>query len=95
MLVVGAGLTIVPLTAVLLRQAPAAHVGAASSLNQNAQQFGVVVGLAVLTMVFGTVRATLDEGEAIRTALSFAIVFPLAALLLFAVWGRRVSSLSP
>jgi hypothetical protein len=87
---VGAGLTIAPLTAVLLNQAPAGQVGAASSLNQGMQQLGGAVGLAVLTTVFGSAGGGTDEAQGISTALTFAAVFPLTALILFAGWARRV-----
>jgi EmrB/QacA subfamily drug resistance transporter len=87
---VGAGLTIAPLTAVLLNQAPAGQVGAASSLNQGMQQLGGAVGLAVLTTVFGSAGGGIDEAQGISTALTFAAVFPLTALILFAGWARRI-----
>lgn len=88
---IGAGLTIAPLTAVLLNQAPADQVGAASSLNQSMQQLGGAVGLAVLTTVFGSTGAG-DEAQGITTALTFAVVFPLTALVLFGGWARRTGS---
>lgn len=87
----GAGLTVAPLTAVIMHNAPREHVGAASSLNQAMQQLGGAVGLAVLSTVFANTAATAGAATGISTALTVAIVFPLAGLLLFAVWARRVN----
>lgn len=86
----GAGLTIAPLTAVIMHQAPAGHLGAAASLNQGMQQLGGALGLAVLTTIFGSTAAATDEATAITTALLLAVAFPLLALTLFATWARRI-----
>jgi len=86
----GAGLTIAPLTAVLLDQAPARQVGAASSLNQGMQQLGGAMGLAVLTTVYGSVGAATGEANGIQAALTVAAAFPLIALILFATSARRI-----
>lgn len=82
----GAGLTIAPLTTVILHQAPAGHVGAASGLNQGMQQLGGAFGLAVLTTVSGAGNA-----GGMTAALLVAVTFPLVALVLFATWARRTS----
>lgn len=87
----GAGLTIAPLTAVIMHQAPAGHLGAASSLNQGMQQLGGALGLAVLTTIFGSAANPADEATAITTALLLAVAFPLLALTLFATWARRIT----
>jgi hypothetical protein len=47
------------------------------------------MGLAVLTTVFGSAGGGADEAQGISTALTFAAVFPLTALILFACWARR------
>ncbi|SEF38081.1 hypothetical protein SAMN05421837_11832 [Amycolatopsis pretoriensis] len=52
MLGLGAGLTVAPLTSVLLALGPAEQLSAASSPNQSVHQLGGAVGLAALTMVF-------------------------------------------
>jgi EmrB/QacA subfamily drug resistance transporter len=87
----GAGLTIAPLTAVIMNQAPAAHVGAAASLNQGMQQLGGALGLAVLTTVFAGVSLTGGVARGMTTALLVAVAFPTVALVLFATWGRRTT----
>lgn len=87
----GAGLTVAPLTAVIMHNAPREHVGAASSLNQAMQQLGGAVGLAVLSTVFANTAGTAGTATGISTALTVAILFPLAGLLLFAVWARRIT----
>ncbi|MHA6615742.1 MFS transporter [Pseudonocardia sp. DLS-67] len=88
----GAGLTIAPLTAVVMHNAPRAHLGAASSLNQAMQQLGGSVGLAVLSTVFAGTAGASGPAAGISTALTVAAAFPLLALLLFAVWARRIVS---
>ncbi|MFI7611114.1 MFS transporter [Nonomuraea terrae] len=85
----GAGLTVAPLTAVIMHQAPPDQVGAASSLNQSMQQLGGALGLAVMTTVYGSVQG---EAGAIGAALTAGIVFPLLALILFATWARPTHS---
>jgi MFS family permease len=87
----GAGLTIAPLTAVILHQAPAGLLGAASSLNLGMQQLGGAVGLAVLTTIFGSISSTAGEVDGITTALLCAVAFPALALILFATWARRTT----
>ncbi|MGP3960981.1 MFS transporter [Nonomuraea sp. 3N208] len=89
----GAGLTVAPLTAVIMHQAPAAHLGAASSLNQAMQQLGGALGLAVMTTVYGSAAAGgAGEAGAIATALTAGVVFPLLALTLFATWARPTTT---
>jgi predicted MFS family arabinose efflux permease len=88
----GAGLTVGPLTAVIMHNAPPEHVGAASSLNQAMQQLGGATGLAVLSTVFANTAAGSGAATGISTALTLAIVFPLLALLLFAVWARPITN---
>lgn len=87
----GAGLTIAPLTAVIMHQAPADHVGTAASLNQGMQQLGGALGLAVLTTVFASLSPTAGTPAAMTTALLVAVAFPALALLLFGTWARRTS----
>ncbi len=87
----GAGLTVAPLTAVIMHNAPREHVGAASGLNQAMQQLGGAVGLAALSTVFADTAATADTATGISAALTVAVLFPLAGLLLFAVWARRIT----
>lgn len=86
----GAGLTIAPLTAVTMHNAPREHLGAASGLNQAMQQLGGAVGLAVLSTVFADTAGASGTATGISTALTVATTFPLLALLLFAVWARRI-----
>jgi MFS family permease len=88
----GAGLTVAPLTAVIMHNAPREHLGAASSLNQAMQQLGGAVGLAVLSTVFAETAGASGAATGISTALTVAIAFPLLALLLFAVWARRIAA---
>jgi EmrB/QacA subfamily drug resistance transporter len=88
----GAGLTIAPLTAVIMHNAPREHLGAASSLNQAMQQLGGAVGLAVLSTVFADTACASGTATGISTALTVATAFPLLALLLFAVWARRITA---
>jgi EmrB/QacA subfamily drug resistance transporter len=88
----GAGLTVAPLTAVIMHNAPREHLGAASSLNQAMQQLGGAVGLAVLSTVFADTAGASGAATGIATALTAAIAFPLLALLLFAGWARRVAT---
>lgn len=90
----GAGLTVGPLTTVIMHNAPPEHIGAASSLNQAMQQLGGATGLAVLSTVFAGTAATSGDATGISTALTLAIVFPLLALLLFAVWARPSATTS-
>jgi EmrB/QacA subfamily drug resistance transporter len=85
----GAGLTIAPLTGVLLGRAPAEHLGAAASLNQGMQQLGGALGLAVLTTVFSGVDQAGGEARGITTALLVAAIFPAMAFALFVTWARR------
>jgi EmrB/QacA subfamily drug resistance transporter len=88
----GAGLTIAPLTAVIMHSAPREHVGAASSLNQAMQQLGGAAGLAVLSTVFAGTAAGAGTAIGISTALTVATAFPLLALVLFAVWARPTAA---
>jgi EmrB/QacA subfamily drug resistance transporter len=88
----GAGLTVAPLTAVIMHNAPRDHVGAASSLNQAMQQLGGAVGLAVLSTVFADTAGGSGAAIGIATALTVATAFPLLALLLFAIWARRIAA---
>lgn len=88
----GAGLTIAPLTAVIMHGAPREHVGAASSLNQAMQQLGGAAGLAVLSTVFAGTSAGSGTAIGISTALTVATAFPLLALVLFAVWARPTAA---
>ncbi|MBE1878781.1 MFS transporter [Myceligenerans pegani] len=88
---VGAGLTVAPLTAVIMHSAPSEHVGAASSLNQAMQQLGGAVGLAVLSTIFAATAATSGTAAGISTALTAAVGFPLVALVLFSVWARPIT----
>lgn len=92
MLGLAAGLTIAPLTAVIMNQAPATHVGAASSLNQGMQQLGGALGLAVLTTVFASVSPTAGLAQGMTTALLIGVAFPTVALVLFAAWARRTTA---
>lgn len=88
----GAGLTIAPLTAVIMHNAPREHLGAASSLNQAMQQLGGAVGLAVLSTVFADAARAAGTATGISTALTVAVGLPLLALVLFAVWARPVTT---
>ncbi|TWF76477.1 EmrB/QacA subfamily drug resistance transporter [Pseudonocardia hierapolitana] len=88
----GAGLTVAPLTAVIMHNAPREHVGAASSLNQAMQQLGGAAGLAVLSTVFAGTAGGSGTATDISTALTVATAFPLLALLLFAVWARPTAA---
>ncbi|MDG9723272.1 MFS transporter [Streptomyces sp. DH41] len=83
----GAGATFAPVTAVIMHQAPAEHIGAAASLNQGLQQLGGGMGLAVLTSVLSATGGL--EGGLGATFLATA-AFPLAGLLLFGLWARRI-----
>ncbi|MFJ9033690.1 MFS transporter [Streptomyces sp. NPDC102274] len=83
----GAGATFAPVTAVIMHQAPTEHIGAAASLNQGLQQLGGGMGLAVLTSVLATTGG-LDRG--LGATLLATAAFPLAGLVLFGVWARRI-----
>ncbi|SEF38056.1 drug resistance transporter, EmrB/QacA subfamily [Amycolatopsis pretoriensis] len=84
---VGAGLTVAPLTSVLLAQGPEERLSAASSLNQGLQQLGGAVGLASLTTVFTAAGGGVDG---ITTALLAGTAFPALAFLLFTTGARRI-----
>ena len=73
-----------------MAQAPSDEVSAAFSLVQGMQQLGGSVGVAVLTTVFIAVTATSGEARGISTSLLLGAAFPAAALVLFAIWGRRI-----
>lgn len=83
----GAGATFAPVTAVIMHQAPVEHIGAAASLNQGLQQLGGSMGLAVLTSVL-TATGGLEHG--LGATLLATAAFPLAGLLLFGMWARRI-----
>jgi EmrB/QacA subfamily drug resistance transporter len=83
----GAGATFAPVTAVIMHQAPAEHIGAAAALNQGLQQLGGAMGLAALTSVLATTGG-LDHG--LGATLLATAAFPLAGLALFGVWARRI-----
>ncbi|MDP9841753.1 MFS transporter [Streptosporangium lutulentum] len=83
----GAGATFAPVTAVIMHQAPSEHIGAAAGLNQGLQQLGGGMGLAVLTSVLAATGG-LDHG--LGTTLLATAAFPLAGLILFGVWARRI-----
>ena len=87
---ISAGLTFAPLTSIAMDQAPEGEVSAASSLLQGMQQLGGSVGVAVLTTIF--IAQTLVGGEAkgISSTLLVGAAFPALALVLFAIWGRRI-----
>jgi EmrB/QacA subfamily drug resistance transporter len=83
----GAGATFAPVTAVIMHQAPAEHIGAAAGLNQGLQQLGGGMGLAILTSVL-TGTGGLENG--LSTTFLVAAAFPLTALILFGTWARRI-----
>lgn len=83
----GAGATFAPVTAVIMHQAPSEHIGAAASLNQGLQQLGGGMGLAVLTSVLAATGG-LEHG--LGTTLLATAAFPLAGLILFGIWARRI-----
>lgn len=83
----GAGATFAPVTAVTMHQAPAEHIGAAASLNQGLQQLGGGMGLAILTSVLAATGG-LDHG--LGATLLATAAFPLAGLILFGLWARRI-----
>jgi EmrB/QacA subfamily drug resistance transporter len=83
----GAGATFAPVTAVIMHQAPAEHIGAAAGLNQGLQQLGGGMGLAILTSVL-TGTGGLENG--LSTTFLVAAAFPLTALILFGAWARRI-----
>ncbi|GAA1438625.1 MFS transporter [Leifsonia poae] len=87
---ISAGLTFAPLTSIAMAQAPKDEVSAASSLLQGMQQLGGSIGVAVLTTVFVGVTAISGEARGISTSLLIGAAFPAAALVLFAIWGRRI-----
>ncbi|MEU6658710.1 MFS transporter [Streptomyces sp. NPDC046821] len=88
----GAGATFAPVTAVIMHQAPAEHVGAAAGLNQGLQQLGGAMGLAVLTSVLA---ATGGLKHGLGATLLATAAFPLAGLALFGVWARRIPAPDP
>jgi predicted MFS family arabinose efflux permease len=83
----GAGATFAPVTAVIMHQTPAGHIGAAASLSQGLQQLGGGMGLAILTSVLAATGG-LDHG--LGATLLAAAVFPLAGLILFGVSARQI-----
>lgn len=83
----GAGTTFAPVTAVIMHQAPAEHVGAAAGLTQGLQQLGGGMGLAVLTSVLA---GTGGLAGGLSTTFLAAAAFPLTALVLFGTWARRI-----
>ncbi|WP_405669290.1 MFS transporter [Streptomyces sp. NBC_00055] len=83
----GAGATFAPVTAVIMHQAPSEHIGAAAGLNQGLQQLGGGMGLAVLTSVLAATGG-LEHG--LGTTLLATAAFPLAGLILFGIWARRI-----
>ncbi|MCW2898535.1 MAG: family efflux transporter permease subunit [Streptosporangiaceae bacterium] len=83
----GAGATFAPVTAVIMHQAPSEHIGAAASLNQGLQQLGGGMGLAVLTSVLA---ATGGLHSGLGATLLATAAFPLAGLILFGLWARRI-----
>ncbi|WP_051371075.1 MFS transporter [Streptomyces sp. 142MFCol3.1] len=83
----GAGATFAPVTAVIMHQAPSEHIAAAAALNQGLQQLGGAMGLAVLTSVLAT---TGGLGHGLGATLLATAAFPLAGLILFGVWARRI-----
>ncbi|WP_164555572.1 MULTISPECIES: MFS transporter [unclassified Streptomyces] len=83
----GAGATFAPVTAVIMHQAPAEHIGAAAALNQGLQQLGGGMGLAVLTSVLSATGG-LEDG--LGATLLATAAFPLAGLVLFGLWARRI-----
>jgi EmrB/QacA subfamily drug resistance transporter len=87
---ISAGLTFAPLTSIAMDQAPKGEVSAASSLLQGMQQLGGSIGVAVLTTVFISVTAISGEAHGISTTLLLGAAFPAAALVLFAIFGRRI-----
>ncbi|MFI5060074.1 MAG: MFS transporter [Actinomycetales bacterium] len=87
---VSAGLTFAPLTSIAMAQAPKHETSAASSLLQGMQQLGGSIGVAVLTTVFISVTSVSGEARGISTSLLIGAAFPAAALVLFAIWGRRI-----
>jgi hypothetical protein len=56
------------------------------------QQLGGAAGLAVLSTVFAHTAGGSGTATGISTALTVGIAFPLLALLLFAVWARRITT---
>jgi hypothetical protein len=70
-----------------MHQAPDEHIGAAASLNQGLQQLGGGMGLALLTSVLA---ATGGLANGLGATLLATAAFPLAGLVLFGVWARRI-----
>ncbi|MDW4918522.1 hypothetical protein [Streptomyces californicus] len=69
------------------QEPPSEHIGAAASLNQGLQQLGGGMGLAILTSVLSATGG-LEHG--LGATLLATAAFPLAGLLLFGLWARRI-----
>ncbi|MDQ1584234.1 MAG: hypothetical protein QOF36_2288 [Microbacteriaceae bacterium] len=87
---ISGGLVFAPLTSIVMAQAEPSEIGASSSLLQGMQQLGGSVGVAVLTTVFVSAGAAGGEAHGISTSLLIGAGFPAIALVLFAIWGRRI-----
>ncbi|WP_068273050.1 MFS transporter [Aldersonia kunmingensis] len=80
---VGVGLAFVPLSALVVRNAPISDTGAASGLMQMGIQVGGALGLAVLMTIYGPLQRNDPSGTAIGPTLLVAAVFAVAALISF------------
>ena len=86
---VGAGLAFVPLSALVVQNAPAEDTGAASGLMQTGIQVGGALGLAVLMTVYGPLQRSDPSGTATGPTILVAAGFALAALVALLFLGRR------
>jgi EmrB/QacA subfamily drug resistance transporter len=66
---IGGGLSLVPLTPVVMATVPAKDAGAAGGILQTMQQTGSTLGLAVLVTVFGTAVRNVGHGAPANSAL--------------------------
>ncbi|MFE3280706.1 MFS transporter [Nocardia sp. NPDC059239] len=84
----GAGLAFVPLSALVVRNAPPADAGAASGLMQMGIHVGGALGLAVLMTVYGPLQRSDPSGTATGPTILVAAIFAAVALISFNLLSR-------
>jgi predicted MFS family arabinose efflux permease len=93
---IGAGISLGPLTSVVMHFAPSTHVSEASSMLQAVQQLGGGVGVAALTTLYVAGIGRGGAGaEGIAGGVSLAMLggagFAVVAFILYVIWGARVT----
>jgi EmrB/QacA subfamily drug resistance transporter len=89
---IGVGLSLAPLTALVMHFAPSTHLSEASSMLQAMQQLGGAVGVAILTTFYVQGLEHAGQASGIALAMIGGGVFTVIALVFYAIWAKRITA---